>query len=177
MLLASHLQAGAHQHAKQRDAFVAATELHVPNRNEIDDYAERVLDYATGRETTAAGSGATDDALDDAHAHAASEANASYEEYVRGLDDVPTLRDVVGEPPRIAVRDFRLGERRDARKHARDDAYAFREQQASDLEQRYAEYVDALARQTGTVESGGARKPAKKRGRSKRPKRSKHRKA
>jgi hypothetical protein len=139
---------------------VAATELHVPNRKAIAAEPPGLSD--------------------------ASEAHASYQEYLRGLDDVPTLRHVIGEPPRVAVRDFRLGERPDVRSRSREDAYAVREQQARDLEQRYGEYVDALANGSGTVKparvkllagGSGARKPAKKSGRSKRPKRAKRRKA
>ena len=149
----------------------------MPKRKEMDDYVEHRLQYPNGCTTTGTSSKPTDDALDDAHAHSASEAHASYDEYLRGFDDVPTLRDVIGEPPRIALHDFRLGERRDARKHERDDPYAFRERQVSELEQRYSEYVGDLAKQAGMVAPGRARKPAKRKGRSKASKRSKRRKA
>ena len=77
------------------------------------------------------------EALDDA----AAEAQGRYQEYVRSLDEVPVLVDVVREPPRVVVRDFRLGQRPDARKAARDDAAALREQHAGDVAVQYAEYV------------------------------------
>src|SRR5262245_46224687 len=78
------------------------------------------------------------EALDDA----AAEAQGRYQEYVRSLDEVPVLDDVVREPPHVAVRDFRLGQRPDARKAPRDDAAALREQHAGDVAVQYAEYVE-----------------------------------
>jgi hypothetical protein len=78
------------------------------------------------------------EALDDA----AAEAHGRYQEYVRSLDEVPVLVDIVSKPARAATKDFRLGQRRDARKAARDDAAALREQHARDVAQRYAEYVE-----------------------------------
>jgi len=78
------------------------------------------------------------EALDDA----AAEAQGRYREYVRLLDEVPVLVDVVSEPPRSIVRDFRLGQRPDARKAPRDDAAALREQHAGDVAVQYAEYVE-----------------------------------
>ena len=76
--------------------------------------------------------------LDDA----AAEAHGRYQEYVHSLDEVPVLVDVVSEPPRVASKDFRLGQRRDTRKATRDDASALREQHASDVGQQYAEYLE-----------------------------------
>ena len=78
------------------------------------------------------------EALDDA----AAEAQGRYQEYVRSLDEVPVLVDVVREPPRSVVRDFRLGQRPDSRKAPRDDAAALREQHAGDVAVQYAEYVE-----------------------------------
>jgi N-acyl-D-aspartate/D-glutamate deacylase len=72
---------------------------------------------------------------------AAAEAHGRYQEYVRSLDEVPFLVDVVSEPPHVVTKDFGLGQRRDARKAARDDAAALREQHTRDVAQRYAEYV------------------------------------
>lgn len=71
---------------------------------------------------------------------AVAEANARYAEYLRVLDEVPVLLDVVSEPPRVVVRDFRLGQRPNVRRAARVDAYAVREQQAEELVCSYVEY-------------------------------------
>jgi hypothetical protein len=68
------------------------------------------------------------------------EVHARYSEYLRLLDDVPVLVDVVSEPPRVVIRDFRLGQRPNVRRAAREDAYAVREQHAAEREHTYAEY-------------------------------------
>jgi hypothetical protein len=78
----------------------------------------------------------------DALAGAAAEAQTLYQEYVRSLDEVPVLLDVVREPPHVEIRDFRLGQRRDERKAPREDGTELREQHARDLAQQYAEYVE-----------------------------------
>lgn len=79
--------------------------------------------------------------LDDA----AAEAHGRYQEYVRLLDDLPVLVDVVEEPARAVIRDFRLGQRPDARKAPRSDAAALREQHSGDVALQYAEYVEICA--------------------------------
>jgi hypothetical protein len=81
----------------------------------------------------------------DALADAAAEEHGRYREYVRSLDEVPVLVDVVRESPHVAVKDFRLGQRPDGRKAPRDDAAALREQHDRDIAQQYAEYVDLCA--------------------------------
>src|SRR5262245_51149004 len=68
---------------------------------------------------------------------AAAEAHGRYQEYVRSLDEVPVLVDIVREPPRAAIRDFRSGQHPDARKAPRDDAASLREQHADDVAARY----------------------------------------
>jgi hypothetical protein len=68
------------------------------------------------------------------------EVHARYDEYLRLLDEVPVLVDVVSEPPRVVVRDFRLGQRPNVRKAAREDAYAVREQHSAEREIAYVEY-------------------------------------
>ena len=160
------------------------------NRKELDDFAQTVVlpDGAATHDDTErvqtmtvqelqrmlkTGQGfkrmPTHSALDDdSRADAASERDASYAEYLRDLDDVPVLRDVTHEPPRIPVRDFRLGQRPDVRRRARDDAYLLREYHAFDLEQRYVEYVEALTKPAPAARRGGTRKAArKKKGRAK----------
>jgi hypothetical protein len=115
------------------------------------------------------------EALDDA----ASEAHGRYQEYVRSLDEVPVLVDVAREPPRVTIRDFRLGQRPDARKAARDDAASLREQHAGDVAAHYAEYIE-ISRPLTTTERAPPRravaKTARKQGaqkkRAKRAKRS-----
>lgn len=113
------------------------------------------------------------EALDDA----AAEAHGRYQEYVRSLDEVPVLVDVVQEPPRAVVKDFRLGERPDARKTARIDAAALREQHAVDVVRQYAEYVEICGRLDDSSRAGPRRAPAKngrkKRAQKKRAKRAK----
>jgi hypothetical protein len=78
------------------------------------------------------------EALDDA----AAEVHGRYQEYVRSLDEVPVLVDVVREARRVGVKDFRSGQRADARKAPRDDAVALRDQHVRDAAARYAEYVE-----------------------------------
>src|SRR5690554_3510542 len=63
-----------------------------------------------------------------------------YDEYLRGFDELPVLQDAVRIPPRRLEPDFRLGERRDARKEPRPDAYIVREEYRAALERLYAEY-------------------------------------
>jgi len=79
------------------------------------------------------------EALDDA----AAEAHGRYQEYVRSLDEVPVLVEVVKEAPRVGVKDFRSGRRADARKAPRDDAAELRDQHVGDVAVRYAEYVES----------------------------------
>jgi hypothetical protein len=95
--------------------------------------------------------------LDDA----ASDAQGRYREYVRSLDDVPVLVDVAHEPPRAAVRDFRSGQRADARKAPREDAAALREQHAGDVAVQYAEYAELIGGVT-TTEPAPERKASPK---------------
>ena len=78
------------------------------------------------------------EALDDA----AAEAHGRYQEYVRSLDEVPVLVEVVKEAPRVGVKDFRSGRRADARKAPRDDAAELRDQHVGDVAVQYAEYVE-----------------------------------
>ena|SRR5687768_8294206 len=96
--------------------------------------------------------------------NAASEAHGRYQEYVRSLDEVPVLVDVVREPPQGIVRDFRSGQRPDARKAPRDDAAALREQHADDVALRYAEYVELSGALT-TAERAPPRAASSKTGR------------
>jgi hypothetical protein len=62
-----------------------------------------------------------------------------YDEYVRGLDEVPTLHDAVSPGPKPPP-DFRSGERPDQRKEPRPDAWLARESLASEIERLYREY-------------------------------------
>jgi hypothetical protein len=67
--------------------------------------------------------------------------HAVYAEYVRGFDDIPVLQDAVRIPPARAPQpDFRRGERRDARREQRPDAYSAREANAAEIELLYQEY-------------------------------------
>ena len=134
------------------------------NRRAQNDYAETVVlpeHLMPGRIDTLA--------------DAAAESQGRYQEYVRSLDEVPVLVDVVREPPRVAVRDFRLGQRRDERKAPRDDATQLREQHGGEIEQQYAEYATISAGLVSTNRAG-PRKTARKNGaqkkRAKRAKRS-----
>ena len=118
--------------------------------------------------------------LDDA----AAEAHGRYREYVRSLDELPVLVDVVQEPPRAVVRDFRLGQRPNARKAPRSDAAALREEHAGDMARQYAEYAETCAGpgdasragpRPAPVKNGRKSRAQKKRAkRAKRSARSKH---
>jgi len=137
----------------------------VANRKLQTDYAETAVLPALPRQGRI-----------DALANAAAEDQGLYQEYVRWLDDVPVLVDVVREPPRVPIKDFRLGQRRDERKAPRDDAARLREQHDGDLEQQYAEYAADSAGPVSTKRAG-ARKAARESGgaqkkRAKRAKRS-----
>ena len=91
-------------------------------------------------------------------------AQAAYEEYVRGFDDIPILQDAVHAPPRPRPQpDFRRGERRDARKAPRPDAYTVREEVLAELERLYAEYCGV----PGATAS--AAKPAKRKTAARKP--------
>ena len=109
------------------------------------------------------------DALDDA----AAEAQLRYQEYVRLLDEVPVLVDVVREPPRVPIKDFRLGERPDTRKLPRDDAAALREQHAVDVTWQYAEYAGMCSVLATTMRAPPRNAAPKGRSKKKRAKRSK----
>ena len=109
------------------------------------------------------------DALDDA----AAEAQLRYQEYVRLLDEVPVLVDVVREPPRVPIKDFRLGERPDARKLPRDDAAALREQHSVDVTWQYAEYAGMCSVLATTMRAPPRNAAPKGRSKKKRAKRSK----
>jgi hypothetical protein len=113
----------------------------------------------------------------DALADASAEEQGRYREYVRMLDEVPVLVDVVREPQRAAIRDFRLGQRPDVRKAPREDAALLREQHAVDVERQYAEYVEISAGLSATEHAaktgpkrGGQKKRAKRAKRSARSK-------
>jgi hypothetical protein len=99
-------------------------------------------------------------------ANAAAEDQGRYLEYVRSLDELPVLVDVVREPPRVAIKDFRLGERPDGRKAPRDDAAALREQHARDIDQQWAEYVELHAGLTGAARAEPRKAAAKTTGRA-----------
>jgi hypothetical protein len=103
-----------------------------------------------------------------AHAEAPDDFSV-YEEYVRGFDDVPVLQDAVHTPPRPRPPpDFRRGERRDARKEKRPDAYAVREDNAAELARLYGEYCGdvpaAPAKRTKTTKTA-KRKTGTRKGR------------
>jgi hypothetical protein len=111
------------------------------------------------------------EALDDAVA----ESQGRYQEYVRSLDEVPVLVDVVSEPPPVAAKDFRSGQRADARRAPREDAAALREQHAGDVAEYYAEYVEldgALTESKRAPARKAAAAMARKKKRAKRAKRS-----
>jgi hypothetical protein len=111
----------------------------------------------------------------DTLADAAAELHGRYQEYLRLLDEVPVLVDVVREPARAPSRDFRLGQRPDARKAPRDDAVALREEHGGDVVRLYDEYLETCAALVTTVRAGprkAARNPTSKKKRAKRAKRS-----
>jgi N-acyl-D-aspartate/D-glutamate deacylase len=125
---------------------------------------------------SAAGSAAPSAPIERSHQPALADANGRYAEYLRVLEQVPVLVDVVSEPPHVVIRDFRLGQRPNVRKGAREDAYAVREQQANEVEQAYCEYVDQTGRAIDDVPTLAALAPKKKARRPKNSKRSKRRK-
>ena len=89
---------------------------------------------------------------------------AVYQEYVRGFDDIPVLQDAVHIPPRPPVQpDFRRGERRDARKEPRPDAYSIREKHRAELEELYGEYVEPPAAARATKKRKTAKRKTQKR--------------
>jgi hypothetical protein len=107
-------------------------------------------------------------------ADAAAEEQGRYGEYVRLLDDLPVLVDIVREPPRVPPKDFRRGERPDVRKAPRGDAAQLREQHAGEIARHYAEYVEICAGLDAVERAGphrAARKPRAKKKRAKRTKR------
>ena len=72
--------------------------------------------------------------------------HASYEEYVRGFDEIPVLDDAVRIPPRrVPPPSFVFGERRSLRKEERIDGYAAREDNLAEIESLYGEYVEPKA--------------------------------
>ena len=92
--------------------------------------------------------------------------HALYDEYVRGFDDVPTLLDAVGAPPRRAVQpDFRRGERPDQRKAPRLDAQELRDANTAELERAYREYEHP--EQAGTAAKKPKRNKPRKSGKRK----------
>ncbi len=109
----------------------------------------------------------------DVLADAAAESQGRYEEYVRSLDEGPVLVDVGREPPRVVVRDFRLGQRRDARKAPRDDVTHLREQHGGEIEQQYAEYATISAGLVSTSRAGPRKTTRKSGAQKKRAKRAK----
>ena len=151
-------------------------ELRVARRKELGGYAPNVdVPHAEALEAVApAMTGAALALILEADWPAdasAVESYAVYEEYLRMLDEVPVLSDIVDEPPRIRIRDFRRGERPDARKQPREDPYLLREQLAWDIEQRYAEYVETLAKPPVVKPAARVKKAPSKKGRAKRAKR------
>ena len=111
----------------------------------------------------------------DSLADATAEDQGCYDEYLRVLDELPVLVDVVSEPPRVRIKEFRLGQRPDARRAPRDDAAELRERHAGELAARYAEYVELCARAPGAQRVSPQqveRKRAPKKKRAKRAKRS-----
>jgi hypothetical protein len=101
----------------------------------------------------------------DARAGAAAEGHASYREYVRSLDELPVLVDVVREPPRMPIKDFRLGQRPDGRKTPRDDAAALRDQHDRDIARQYAEYIELCAGAADSIRGEPRKAAAKSTGR------------
>jgi hypothetical protein len=108
----------------------------------------------------------------DVLAEAAAEEQGCYQEYVRSLDEVPVLVDVAREPPRVVVKDFRLGQRRDVRKEPREDVTQLREEHVRDVERQYAEYLEICAGLVGSKRRGPRKSAGPKKQRAKRAKRS-----
>jgi hypothetical protein len=72
--------------------------------------------------------------------------HALYEEYVRGFDEIPVLDDAVRIPPRrVPPPSFVFGERRSLRKAERPDGYSLREDNLSEIESLYGEYLAPAA--------------------------------
>ena len=109
----------------------------------------------------------------DALTEVAAEAQGRYQEYVRSLDDLPVLVDIVREPARVVIRDFRLGHRRDERKAPRDDSGELREQHERDLDRQYAEYVAISSVLVTAKRAGPSKTPRKSGAQKKRAKRTK----
>jgi len=131
------------------------------NRKQSLDYAETAVLPEHFRPDRVA-------ALDDA----AAETQGRYHEYLRMLDQVPVLLDVVREPPRVPVKDFRLGERADARRAPRDDVAALREQHVLEVARQYVEYAEACAEPIPAPRKPARKKGGPKKKRAKRAKRS-----
>lgn len=92
---------------------------------------------------------------------------ARYEEYVTGLDDLPILTDPVAiPPPRLAPPDFRLGERRDARRHPREDGATARESASREQASLYDEYLLPVAPQAAPPK--GSKKRARRKNKKRR---------
>jgi hypothetical protein len=127
--------------------------VHVSKQREPDDYAK----------TAVLPPEAFSVAADEGRYAAAEVAEArDYEEYVRSLDDVPVLRDVILVPVTNGLRDFRTGERPDIRRRARPDSHSLREQHRAELEQHYAEYTAFFDDPAGEVKRAAKRVPSKK---------------
>jgi hypothetical protein len=128
--------------------------VHVSKHREPDDYAKTAVLPPEAFPVAA-----------DESRHAAAEvavAHGNYEEYVRSLDDVPVLRDVILVPVTNGLGDFRTGERPDIRRHARLDSHSLREQHRAELVQHYAEYAAFLNDSVGEVKRAAKRVPSKK---------------
>ena len=122
----------------------------MPERKPSNDYAETAVLPEHLRPARV-------EVLDDAVA----EAHGRYQEYVRSLDELPVLVDVVAEPPRAVVRDFRLGQRPDARKASRTDAAALREQHSLDVAGQYSEYLEICGGLADASRAGPRSAPGK----------------
>lgn len=133
----------------------------MPERNETNDFAETaVLSEHPPPERVA---------LDDASA----EAQERYDEYLRSLEDLPLLVDVVHEPASPKIRDFRLGQRPDLRKARREDAAELRERHDRETAALYAEYVELCAGLATATRAGPRKAPKQPRKRGAQKKRAK----
>ena len=92
-----------------------------------------------------------------------------YDEYVRGLEEVPTLVDAVAPGPKPPP-DFRSGERPDQRKEPRPDAWLARESLSSEIELLYHEYTGGAAALPGKPAKSAAKRKQGKRGKRQRKK-------
>lgn len=90
-----------------------------------------------------------------------------YDEYVRGLEEVPTLVDAVAPGPRPPP-DFRNGERPDQRKEPRPDAWLERESLSSEIERLYSEYASGSAADAKPAPKGKRGKRGKRQRKKKR---------